>query len=50
MVYLRFYLQNIEDNKQELLVSIGFILFVLLSYFLTKNMAPEPLIFMWAQS
>tara|TARA_B100000965_G_scaffold85167_1_gene68780 strand:+ start:269 stop:529 length:261 start_codon:yes stop_codon:yes gene_type:complete len=32
-----FICKNIEDNKQELLVSIGFVLFVLLSYFLTEN-------------
>jgi uncharacterized membrane protein len=31
-----FVCKNIDDNKQELLVIIGFILFVLLSYFLTK--------------
>ena len=31
-----FICKNIEENKQELLVTIGFILFVFLSYFLTK--------------
>ena len=31
-----FICKNIEENKQELLVIIGFILFVFLSYFLTK--------------
>ena len=31
-----FVCKNIDDNKQELLVIIGFILFVLLSYFLTE--------------